>query len=135
MNDELYYSTSEDVIEATGVEPKNFKNIEDEDELIDLVKGWLVEIKDLIDQDRNRNYHTEDKIPKGIHSIARRACMNMVFYALQSQRSPVIRIGDWNVRMVEDRIFTKALLFDLHKFPAKPLFRMYRAKITEDEDE
>jgi len=134
MNEEQYYSTPEDVIKATGSEHKDFKHIETEEELKAMIKGWLVEIKDFIDQDRNRDYHLEDEIPKGIHSIARRACVNMVIYAIQSQRSPVIRIGDWSIRMVEERVFTPSLLIDLHKFPAKPLFRIYRIEgETEDE--
>lgn len=134
MNDELYYSTPEDVIKATGVEKDSFKNIETEADLKAMIKGWLIEVKDFIDQDRNRDYHLEDKIPKGIHSIARRACINMTIYALQSQRSPVVRVGDWSIRMIEERVFTPSILADLHKFPAKPLFRIYRIKgETEDE--
>lgn len=134
MNNELHYSTSEDVIKATGIEKKSFKNIETEAELKAMIKGWLIEVKDFIDQDRNRDYHLEDKIPRGIHSIARRACVNMVIYALQSQRSPVVRIGDWSIRMIEERVFTPSILADLHKFPAKSLFRIYRIEKAEEDE-
>jgi hypothetical protein len=99
-------------------------------ELEDLVRAWLVEAKDLIDQDRNRDYHQEvaqgvrSQIPPGIHNIAKRIVANMLALAILRRETPVVKIDDFSIRMVEDQILTRAIKQDLARYPAKPRFRM-----------
>jgi hypothetical protein len=125
----LHYSTPEDVIRFTGSRPQDF-GFTTPAQLEDLVRAWLVEAKDLIDQDRNRDYHQEvvqgvrALIPPGIHNIAKRIVANMLALAVLRRETPVVKIDDFTIRMVEDQIFTRAIKQDLAKYPRKPGFRM-----------
>lgn len=114
-----FYSTPERVIQFTGCKPSDF-GLATGDELADMLTGWLVEVKDLIDADRNRDYHEEPAgVPAGIHHIALRMAANMVAQAMLRRETPVVRVDDFAVRMVEDSVFTNAIKSDLSKYPRK----------------
>lgn len=123
------YSTPEDVIAFTGARPEDFSLVS-AGELLDLIRSWLIEVKDLIDQDRNRDYHAEvaegtrTEVPPGIHNIAKRMAANMVALAMLRRETPVVKIDDFSIRMVEDQMLTRAIRQDLARYPAKPRFRM-----------
>ena len=127
-----YYSSAQDVIDFTGIRPTdlNLVDITNGDtaaeQLIAIVEGWLVEIKDLIDMDRNRDYASETEIPAGIHAIAKRMAANMVAQAVIRRDTPIIRIGDYAVKMVDDTILTKSIREDLSLYPALPRFSVFR---------
>lgn len=141
MAGETYYSTPAEVIAFTGVQPDDlgFKTDNEAgdtpaEQLTAQVTTWLEEIKDLIDQDRGKDY-AAGTIPKGIHNIAKRACANMVMLAIQRRQSPIIRVDDFNIKMADDKIFTPALKEDLSRFPAARRFRFFVSRYHDPDEE
>lgn len=128
-----YYSSPEEVIRYTGIQPGDIgiqlvdgDGYESEEEKLKAVlENWLEQTKDLIDQHRNRDYHKEvedgerDKIPPGIHHIALRIAANMVAVANMRRQTPIVKIDDFQVDMVEDKVFTKNIRRDLKLYPRK----------------
>jgi len=141
MGNNNVYSSPEKVIEYTGVRPQDF-GLEDEldgneevvktaeEKLESIIEGWLEQVKDLIDHDRNRDYHEEveegkrEKVPPGIEFIALRMAANMVAQANLRRQTPIVRHDDFSVDMVGDKVFTKAIQRDLARFPYKPNFKL-----------
>ncbi len=140
MSNNNIYSSPKKVIEYTGVRPQDF-GLEDElneneevvetaeEKLESIIEGWLEQVKDLIDHDRNRDYHEEveagkrDKVPPGIEFVALRMAANMVAQANLRRQTPIVRHDDFSVDMVEDKVFTNAIKRDLARFPYKPNFK------------
>lgn len=121
------YSSAEEVIRFTGVHPPDL-GLSSDDELKTVIEGWLVQIKDVIDQDRNRDYHQEvidgkrTAVPPGINLIAMRMCANMVAQATFRRESTIVQVDDYKIQMVDDRVFTEQLMKDLSRYPKKPKF-------------
>ncbi|MDI6840438.1 MAG: hypothetical protein QMD71_06305 [bacterium] len=127
-----YYSSPEEVMQYTGVKPQDL-GLEETEELIEVLEGWLVQIKDIIDQDRNRNYHqVEGGVPPGINHIAMRVCANVVAQASFRRESTIVQVDDYKVQMVDDNIFTEPIMRDLSRYPRKPRFGMMVMKKREE---
>ncbi len=122
-----YYSTPADVIQSTGIRPDDL-GMETTQQLNTWITARLQEIKNLIDQDRNRDYaaeaETEGKeVPKGINGIALRMMSNHIGHANLRRTTPIIRVDDFTIKMIEDQVFTTAIKNDLKRYPKKPRFR------------
>lgn len=138
MPEVLFYSSPQKVIDYTGVTPADLGLRDDEEsgegwqsayeKLFDIIGEWLEEVTDLINQDRNRDYRLEETIPPGIHNIAKRMVANMVAQAVLRRDTPLVKIDDFNVQMVEDKIFTDAIKADLSRYPAKAKFKITRVR-------
>lgn len=126
-----YYSTPQDVINYTGIEPKDL-GLETEQELNNLIEKWLKGIKSLIDADRNRDYEREGKVPEGIHLIALRIASHLCSIAILKRDTPIVRLDEFTIQLVEDEIFTTAIQNDLKRFPAKPRFQITVTKGKEN---
>jgi len=138
------YSTPEKVISYTGVRPQDFYLEDDgektaEEKLKEMIEGWLLQVKDLIDADRNRDYNKEvdegkrEKVPPGIENIALRMAANMVAQAQLRRETPIVRHDDYSVDMVEDKVMTNAIKNDLARFPFKfDVKLMHTGKTKED---
>jgi len=124
------YSSADEVVRATGVQAEDL-GFANNYELKQWLNDRLVEIKSLIDADRNRDYHAEvkrgerDQVPPGIEGIALRMAGNLVAHIIARQQTPVIRVDDWQVRVAEDQVFTNAIKKDLQRFPAGRRFRFH----------
>lgn len=115
------YSTAAEVIEYTGVRPEDLSK-SDEQELITLIDGWLEEIKDIIDQDRRRNFLSEagddpTAVRPMVHNIAKRMAANTVALAVLRRDTPIIQLNDFSVQLVEDKVLTKDIRRDLALIP------------------
>jgi len=128
------YSSVTQVINYTGIRPEDL-GLETSCELEVIIHGWLVDIKNFIDEDRNRDYYIENKIPSGINNITLRICANMIAQSQLRRDTPLVKIDDFNIQMVEDKIFTEAIRRDLSRFPAKPRFRMLRVGVEKEGEE
>ena len=128
-----FYSTVEDVKQYTGIQPRDL-NFDEESDLDTFIEARLIEIKDLIDHDRNRDYSKEVDagerliVPPGIHHIALRMMANLIGYAVVRRDTPIVRISDFAVQTIDDKIFTPDLKRDLSRYPMKASFRMMRVK-------
>lgn len=119
-----FYSTAEEVMQYTGVKPGDL-GLSEEQELKDVLEGWLIQIKDIIDRDRNRDFHKEDGgVPPGIDHIAMRVCANVVAQASFRRESTIVQVDDYTIQMVDDRVFTTSIRDDLKRYPRKARFGM-----------
>jgi len=132
-----FYSTADEVIQYTGVHPQDL-GLESYEGLNRVIEGWLVQIKDIIDKDRNRDYHQEveegkrTEVPPGIHHIAMRICANVIAQATFRRESTIVQVDDYKVQMLDDQIFTDAIKKDLSRYPKKPSFGIMVVKRTEE---
>ena len=120
------YSSKEAVLEYSGVQPADLGV--SEEELNTLIESWLNQVKSLIDTDRNRDFNEEDEVPALVHNVAMRMAANMVGYAQLRRETRLIRVGEWDVRIVPDVVMTDDIKKDLRKIPKKRRFRMAVAK-------
>ena len=134
-----YYSTIVDVKNYTGIRKEDL-GFSTEKALEDFIEARLLEVKDLINNDRNRNYDTEVlagerlEVPPGIHQIALRMMANLIGYAVVRRDTPIVRISDFNVQQIDDKIFTPDLKRDLSIYPAKAKFRFLRVGTGSSDD-
>ncbi len=118
-----FYSTVKDVKETTGIRKDDFGFTTDA--LLDeWITARLVEIKDMIDRDRNRDFAAEaasagKAVPPGIHGIALRMMSNHVGHATLRRTTPIIRVDDFTIKGLEDQVFTEPIRKDLRRYPAK----------------
>ncbi len=131
------YSSAEDVINYTGVEPGDFDLVDDvnngdtaQEKLNDLINGWLEGVTDIINRDRNRDFHQEvadgdlTEVPPGIHSIAMRMAANLAGLAVLRRETPITRHDDFTSMLASDEILTPALRAELSLYPKKREFGM-----------
>lgn len=106
-----HYGTVAGVVEYSGVRQEDLRV----DDLDATLTGWLVEASDLIDAEAKRRFRSEldaatiDELPPVVHSVARSIVVNMVGYAVQRRKAPVVRIDDWSVRAVKEDVFPEDL--------------------------
>ncbi|MBI4307155.1 MAG: hypothetical protein HY678_12630 [Chloroflexi bacterium] len=55
-------------------------------------------------------------MPEGVKDITLRLAMNMYNYMLKVRRGPLVQAGEFEVRLVDDSVFTKALRRDLRRY-------------------
>lgn len=120
-----FYSTAKKVKSFTGVQPGDI-GAADDAELTTWIEDRLIEIKDLIDQDRGRDYHAEGTVPPGIEHIALRMAGNLIGFAVMRRETPIVRIDDFTIRTVEDQVFTRAIAEDLSRYPRKVRIAPFR---------
>ena len=130
-----HYSSPAEVIQFTGTRPEDF-GLATVSELEALILPWLAQAKDLIDADRNRDYHAEvtagrrASVPPGINNIAMRIVANMLAMAVLRRETPVVKAADFAVQMVEDQVFTDSVKSDLRRYPAKSRIGIRRVQAT-----
>lgn len=137
----LFYSTAEDVISESGVKPEDFDLFDDpepeeggpegqtaSEKLVVKIEGWLKEATDLINQDRNRDYRTEEIVPPGIHRIARDLACNLVARSIFRRQNPIVRVGEFAIRLPDDTVFTKSIREELSRYPAYPKLSIMRIR-------
>lgn len=133
MPDNIYGSV-EDVLHLTGLRASDFSLEDDPEEeeegktadekLEGMIYKWLVEIKDMIDHIKNRDYHEEGEVPPGIHGIANRVASNMGAVAILRRETPIVKNEDFSISVTDDRVFTSAIRNDLAVYPSKPRFSL-----------
>ena len=99
-----YYSSVSSVLYRTGV---NYKDLgcDNTNDLQLLIEDWLIEAKSFIDYYTHQSW-TGDTVPKAVASIAARIVSGMISIAQERRKSPVVRLGDYSLRLVEDKIIT-----------------------------
>ncbi|MFW6242677.1 MAG: hypothetical protein ACOC2W_00800 [bacterium] len=117
-----YYSSPDEVIEYTGIQPNQLHLEDDGVETADkklekLITKWLIQVKNWIDLDRNTDFSKMETIPPIINNIALRAASNMVAMALVRRDSPIVKSNDFNIQLITDRIFTDDIKNDLAIIP------------------
>lgn len=124
------YSSAADVRQYSQIAPGDL-GFESEQDLDTWIEARLVEISDMIDEYCERSW-TPEEAPKGIHGIAREMGRNVVSLSVTSRETPVVRVDDWRVRMVEPEILTTAIRRALRLYRKKPLIRMKRLRSAKE---
>ena len=120
-----YYGEVGTIIHWTGIQPGDlgYEDVEGgktaDAQLEEFIEDRLVEIKSIIDQHRNRDYLAEGDVPPGITNIAMRICSNLLAHAVLRRTTPIVRVEDYAVDLVEEKFMTKSIRDDLNQFPAK----------------
>lgn len=133
MGDKKYYGDPDMVIGPMNLEPRDF-GLKGQEQLLKIIEKWLAAAKSYIDTDRRRSY--DQNTPPGIENIAERIAMNMAGFARQRQGSHLVRVGEYNIQMVEDRIISDSIRQDLNAFPKGIQFAMgISNRLTRKEEE
>jgi hypothetical protein len=124
MVDEVYYSTVQEVIEDSGIQPVDIgfsdtDNLTADEQLEVKIIKWLVIAKSYIDSECDQNFNVEladgtiTEIPVCIDDIARRITINMANSAKLNRKSPIIKVNDYSVKPVTNNPFTPEIRTDL----------------------
>ncbi len=127
------YSSVDEVIAYTGVGPKDL-GLEDDDTegLKAIIEKALVEIKDIIDTYCRRGFSTEQKVPGGIHKIAKEMTSDGISLAMMRRDTPIIRVDDFSIKQVQSEILTAAVREILDIYRKKPQIKMMVIKGRRD---
>ncbi len=113
-----YYSNPKEVIDFTGIKPKKLNLNDQKDKtaeqvLEETIEKWLIQIKDMIDRYIGKEYVDEDNIPGIIENVALRMAGNMVTVAMLRRNTSLIQSDNFDMGLIQDRIFTDAIKQDL----------------------
>lgn len=109
------YSSPEDVTRRTGIGPDDL-GFDDEDEsgALEALDAFLVqlleEVSDLMDRKLRKSYLTETTVPPGLNGIAADAAANAVREMVATRQTPVVRIDDFAVRVIQSNVLTRDIL-------------------------
>ncbi|NPV70293.1 MAG: hypothetical protein HPY55_06565 [Firmicutes bacterium] len=124
------YGSQAEVIAITGVKPEDLE-CADQAALETLIGGWLEDAKALIDAETRRDFDAEvaagtiPEVPRGVKHVAVRLVANMVAVSLQRRRSPVVQMGQFEIQISGDDVFTPALRRDLAPFKKRSRIGLY----------
>jgi hypothetical protein len=86
------------------------------DDALDLfLKDLLRRAQDHAESYLGRTY-TPETVPPAVKEVALRLAANMYNYLLKVRRGPLMQVGEFEVRLVDDSVFTPALRRDLRPF-------------------
>ncbi|MBQ9026194.1 MAG: phage gp6-like head-tail connector protein [Bacilli bacterium] len=114
------FCTVDEVKDFTGVKPKhlNFSK-EDSNKLDEILEKWIKQSEGLIKSYCNNNF-TEAQYPEGIPEAVQSVCLrltsNMVALATARRDTPITTVNDWQISIVNMRIFTNDLKDDLEPY-------------------
>ncbi len=120
-----FYSTVQEVIEYTGCDPEMLgisPAVDNRDaEMRKRIQSWLIVAKDFIDRDRNRDFHTEDKIPGVIDNIALRMVVNFIRSNERNRNTSVVELGSGKgeLKTIQGLMMTNDIRADLRRVPRK----------------
>ncbi|SDG74019.1 hypothetical protein SAMN04489735_100255 [Aneurinibacillus thermoaerophilus] len=121
-----YYSTIEDVIVYTGIEPVDLK-LDTEEELHSTIETWLIQVKSLMDRITERDFHKEledgkiNEIDAGLHNIALRITANMVLQAQIRKQTSTIEKDSNLPQLLQSSIITQDIREELEQYKNKKI--------------
>lgn len=111
------YGSAASVITRTGVKPEDL-GLDDDTALETFVEDVLDEVTDLLDRKMRKSYLTEDTVPAGLDGIANDACADSVRQMVVGRQTPVVRIDDFAVRTITNRVLNADILERLKLYSA-----------------
>lgn len=116
-----HYSTVQEVITYTGIDPQDLK-LDTEVELQSTIENWLIQTKSMMDTITERDFHKElqegviSEINNGLHNIALRITANMVLQAqIRKQTSTMDKDSDLP-RLLQASIITDDIRKELEQY-------------------
>jgi hypothetical protein len=133
------YGSQADVIALTGVEYADL-GCSDDEALQTLLGVWLTQAKSLIDAECAMDFEAEvvagtlAAVPPAVVNVAIRLVANMVAVSLQRRKSPLVQMGQFNVQISADDVFTEALRRDLKPFRKRKRLGLYVVGKPDEEE-
>jgi hypothetical protein len=112
-----FYSTAASVKTRTGAKPEDL-GLEDDAALDAFVEEVLGEVTDLLDRAMRKSYLEADPIPAGLNGIAADAASNALREMVATRQTPVVRIDDFVVRVIQSNIMTPDIVKRLKLYAA-----------------
>jgi hypothetical protein len=117
MDMTTFYGSIDSVLIRTGVKPDDLgfeaddsPGDEDVDDFGDFIEGLLVEASDLMDRVMHTSYLDESDIPPGLDGIANDCVSDALRRMVQSRQTPVVRIDDFAVQVVQSVVLSKDII-------------------------
>ena len=105
-----YYSNVDSLIIRTGIQPADIGFIPDPggtgDAFGDFLIALLEEVTDLMDRVMRKSYLAVVPIPAGLNGIAADAASNALREMVATRQTPVVRIDDFAIRVIQSNILT-----------------------------
>lgn len=125
------YTTVEEVVTFTGVKYKTF-GLSSDEELEDLLEGWVSQAEDLINTYLNRTFTTP--IPSSISNVCLRLVGNMVKLSVSNRDTPIRQADDFTIEDNTSNIFTEDLRQDLQPYRRTKTMMFSVSKRVETEE-
>ena len=124
-----FYASVAEIKAYTGIEPKDLGLADEDQEGLDaIIKKALIEIKDIIDTYCGRDFSGQDKVPGGIHKIAKEMVSDGISLAMMRRESPIVRVDDFTIKQVQSEILTRQVKEVLAIYRKKPRIKMFVVK-------
>ena len=109
------FCTVDEVINFTGLKPSHLNlSRDDEEKMNEIVEVWISQCEDLIKSYCNNDFKKYNcKIPPTVQNVCLRLCSNMVALAIARRDTPITKVNDWQINIVNMRIFSNDLKDDL----------------------
>lgn len=108
------FCTVDEVINFTGLKPSHLNlSREDEDKMNEIVEKWVKQSTSLIKSYCHNDFKKYKHIPKAVQNVCLRLTANMVALAIARRDTPITKVNDWQVNIVNMRIFSNDLKEDL----------------------
>jgi hypothetical protein len=95
------YCSAQDVINYTGIRTDDLER-GSEAALQSLLTSWILDATDMIDEFCNQSWTPVEDAPRGVKNCCMRMVANLIMSSIQRRKSPIVQIGEFTVRMVED---------------------------------
>lgn len=109
------FCTVDEVINFTGLKPSHLNlSKDDEEKMKMIVKKWIKESTSLIKSYCHNDFRKyKGNIPAAVQNVCLRLTGNMVALAIARRDTPITKVNDWQVNIVNMRIFSNDLKEDL----------------------
>ena len=111
----MMFCTVDEVIDFTGLKPKHLNlSTDDESKLEDIVENWIKQSTSMIKDYCNNDFKKYgENIPPAVQNVCIRLTGNMVALATARRDTPITQVNDWQVNIVNMRVFSNDLKDDL----------------------
>jgi hypothetical protein len=116
-----FYSTVDAVKAETGVEPDHLGYTTDAD-LTNYIEGRLTAARNIIDNDRERDFGNEydsgeiEAVPAGIAEIAKEIACNMVIIARIRRASDTVNLSEYDAKVIQSGPITRSITDQLASY-------------------
>jgi len=113
------YCTAEEVKEFTGYKESDF-SLMDSGAFEELIEKWIKQADAIINADRGRTFDPDEDdaaYAELLRNISMRIVANYMTKAIQLRTSPVERIDDFTVRVVDSGVVTQSIRDDMQRLP------------------
>jgi hypothetical protein len=128
-----FYSSPEEVVHRTGVKYEDL-GADNEDDMLNLITSWLVDATDYINKFTGQVW-TSVTVPQAVESACAGMVSTQVVICQQRRKSPLIKISDFNIKMIEDDVVTDDVIKVLKKYVDSTSFVGVSLGVDVDEDD